>query len=591
MSDNALYRSEYTSEIMGRMFKTLFIAQTLSALVAGLGNTINGLVVGNYLSSESLVALGFISPMTIVLGAIASIVSGGAGIICGRLMGKGEIQRLDEVFTNCVKLLSVVGIALTVLLFSLATPIAGLLGADGDVLAVAASYVRGLSIGAIPLVLIPTLMTFMQMCNDSSHLLRSSLVLALCTLAGSVIMAVVLKGGMFGMGLANSIAEFITLGYLVLCYRRSKTLVKIVKCRVTGETVKNILTLGFPAAVTSILYPLRNIVINKLGLIVGGQTLVSALAINNSAGGVVDAINIGAANAMLMIMSVFVGEKDRASLVMFSKYAKKAGTLIMLIKTAFFAALSVPIAKLFGAEGEVLKIAPVLIAIYVTSCIPNQFVNIHFDANRAYGRVWYVNLVALFSCFLIPIGFILATKSFLGNYSIYTCYTIADIITLFIFWVVSWVRNKKVSMSAETLLEIPEDINATDKFTISVKDSEGVVRVSKAITQFCNENGIDPKKSYFAGLCMEEMAEDIVENGFSKRKSKENSIDIYARCEGEDLIVRLRDNAPPFDPHLRIGALDPEDPCSNIGIRMVSKLSKEMNYQTTFGMNIVTLRI
>ena len=45
----------------------------------------------------------------------------------------------------------------------------------------------------------------------------------------------------------------------------------------------------------------------------------------------------------------------------------------------------------------------------------------------------------------------------------------------------------------------------------------------------------------------------------------------------------------PFDPKSKLKIVDTEDPVKNIGIKLVSKLAKEMNYQTTFGMNVLTI--
>ena len=93
-----------------------------------------------------------------------------------------------------------------------------------------------------------------------------------------------------------------------------------------------------------------------------------------------------------------------------------------------------------------------------------------------------------------------------------------------------------------------------------------------------------------AGLCMEEMVGNVVEHGFIK-DNKENSVDVFAYVENDEVSLRLRDNCVPFDPNTRKDIYDPEDPCKNVGIRMVSKIAKEMNYNSTFGMNVLTIKL
>ena len=114
--------------------------------------------------------------------------------------------------------------------------------------------------------------------------------------------------------------------------------------------------------------------------------------------------------------------------------------------------------------------------------------------------------------------------------------------------------------------------------------------VSKQIESFCNENQIDKKRSMLAGLCCEEMTSNIIEHGFTKSKKKNKSIDIYVGVSNDEVNLRIKDNAVPFDPHVKIES-NKDDPTTNIGIRMVSKIAKKMNYQNTFGLNVLTITL
>lgn len=92
---------------------------------------------------------------------------------------------------------------------------------------------------------------------------------------------------------------------------------------------------------------------------------------------------------------------------------------------------------------------------------------------------------------------------------------------------------------------------------------------------------------------MEEMAANIVEHGFTKTKKRGRSVDIYAAIDGDEVIMRLRDNAPGFNPFDRLAQHkeDADDPAKNVGIRMVTRIAKEMNYQSTFGRNVLLIKM
>ena len=60
---------------------------------------------------------------------------------------------------------------------------------------------------------------------------------------------------------------------------------------------------------------------------------------------------------------------------------------------------------------------------------------------------------------------------------------------------------------------------------------------------------------------------------------------------GSCIILRLRDNCKAFDPLERARIIDPEDKVSNIGLRIVRNISKDIQYRNLLGMNVLTIRI
>lgn len=77
--------------------------------------------------------------------------------------------------------------------------------------------------------------------------------------------------------------------------------------------------------------------------------------------------------------------------------------------------------------------------------------------------------------------------------------------------------------------------------------------------------------------------------GFLTEDPGENSVDIRVVHGREGLILRIRDDCVPFDPATRKDMLNPEDPCKNIGIRMVYRMAKDIRYQNILGLNVLTI--
>lgn len=53
---------------------------------------------------------------------------------------------------------------------------------------------------------------------------------------------------------------------------------------------------------------------------------------------------------------------------------------------------------------------------------------------------------------------------------------------------------------------------------------------------------MDRRKTYRAALCMEEITTNIIEHGF-ERENRRNTAEVRVIVSGDDLILRVRDNA------------------------------------------------
>ena len=163
--------------------------------------------------------------------------------------------------------------------------------------------------------------------------------------------------------------------------------------------------------------------------------------------------------------------------------------------------------------------------------------------------------------------------------------------TLFIIGY-AWYKNKKFSLKLSDLMVIPDSfgVSADDSMDISVDTMDEVCEISKKVQSFCDKKGIDERRSYLAGLALEEMAGNIVDHGFTKDKKK-HSVDVRVVHKGDDIILRTRDDCVPFNPGERLALTNPDDPASNIGLKMIFAMASDIKYQSILGMNVLTIRV
>ena len=123
----------------------------------------------------------------------------------------------------------------------------------------------------------------------------------------------------------------------------------------------------------------------------------------------------------------------------------------------------------------------------------------------------------------------------------------------------------------------------------NLTDKAEVLGISARTQNFCEAQGIDGWRSMFAGICIEEMAGNIVKHGFDD--GKKHFVDVRVIIKGAQVIIRIRDDCRSFDPKKWAEIYNPEDPTAHIGIRLVRKISTEFNYVNVLKLNNLIVKI
>ena len=176
--------------------------------------------------------------------------------------------------------------------------------------------------------------------------------------------------------------------------------------------------------------------------------------------------------------------------------------------------------------------------------------------------------------------------------SVYVANILNGVVVTLVCIVYAWICVRHFPKNMDELMVIPKDFGASadERMDLSIRSIEDVVTISQNVQKFCLERGIDARRSYLAGLAMEEMAGNIVDHGFTKDK-KQHTVDVRVVHKNNDVILRLKDDCVPFDPKERQQMTEGEDITKNIGLRMVYKIASDVQYQNILGLNVLTIRI
>lgn len=566
--------------------------QIIMITVTSINSIIDGVIASNLVSAAALAAIALFLPVLRLLDTVNAIFLGGTQILCGRYVGKNEMANANAVFsTDCV-FMFLFGLIATVCCFLFGNPIASLFVRDAFLRRALRDYIYGYAFGIIPMMFIPQLTAFLQLERQENRTYVGMALMIVLNIALDVLFVSVLHMGMFGLGLATTVSNLAFLLVLLSYYFFKDSSFHFVRGFHKNE-LKNIIYVGFPGAINQLGQTIRSVLLNMIMLKYVGNDGISAFAAVYSFGCVYWAVSGGVSNAVRVLSSIYVGEEDRAGLHTILKTALIKGTGLVCL-TAAVCMLCAPLFTgiFYGPEAGIVYhmtlwgflLFPLTMPF---SCICCVFSNYYQCLNRM-GIVNTLTFVdgllgvILFSCILAP-GF-----GMNGVFSAHIASGVLTLLVILLYTVLFWKRFPK-SLSDLLVLEPGFGVKKEDRIDLQIGSMDEVVNLSSDVIDFSRNHTIDERRSVIAGLCIEEMAGNIVRHGFDGRK--EYCIDVRVVYKDGSLLIRLKDNCRAFNPREVQSLYEPKDFTRNIGLRIVSQMAADMSYNNCLGINVLTITI
>ena len=578
-----------------RLLFRLLPVQILLAAVGSVNGIVSSFFASNFVGITAMSAVGLYSPLNMLVSAVSTILVGGAVILCGKYMGRNEQDRMQSVFSLDLAVSGLIALVFTALFVSMALfDMTGFITKDEAVRPVFNRYLLGQAIGILPFMLSNPFAAFLSLENRGRRTFTASLVYIAVNVALNWLFVQQLRMEAFGLALASSLGMWVFMGVQAQFYVSGKSHFRFSAARLAWKESGDILRIGLPGALSYIYQTGRGLITNRLLEAFVGSVAISAFAAADNLLRIFWAIPGGMLAVSRMMISVSVGEEDRQTLTDVMRVMFRWFIPLMCAVSAAIILCAKPMTMLFYREsaGPVymmtvwgLRILPL--------CMPLSIICMHFTCyGQASGKTGLVHLLSLIDGVVCVAGFTALLIRLIGMNSVYFANVLNGIVTTLVIIGYAWLKNKRLPRNMEELMVIPDGFGVpeSERMDLSVSSMNGVVGVSEQVQRFCLDRGIDARRAYLAGLSMEEMAGNIVEHGFEK-DSKKHSIDVRVVYKDGEVILRTRDDCVPFDPGERQKLAAGDDVTRNIGIRMVFKIARDVQYQNILGLNVLTIRI
>ena len=583
--------------VTDKMFMSLFVTGTIIEFSQVGAGFVDGLVISRFLGAEAMAAEGIVHPIYSIQGIISGLLAIGMQVKCAQSIGRGNRKEYCRFVSATVMVGVIISIAAAALTLVFAGPFVTLLGASGNAAELAddaAKYLTGLGIGLPPLIMTAVLAPALQLDTGRKTIQTGALIETSANILMDLI-AVKIGWGIFGIGLATSIASYMNLLYLCTFFLKKDRILHFVKPDVPVSEFMKMLSNGGEKAIRRLANTLRPIILNRVIIIYGGVAAMSVLSVRNNLQNIVEIFGAGTASAVALLTGVYYGEINQEGIEEVNKEEHRsiiynAGVLCVLM--LIFAR---QIAQLYiSDDGEILDMAVFAVRMLAVQIPMRALIDSRIKYLQAIQKKRNMNLL-IFSTqlvFVLMAAFVLGKMY--GSYGILACFTASDALTLIAVYLYYVIMCRKGRPTRRDFLNLPDYfyLNPGDKISLDIRNIDDVSLGAHQIMLFCKGHKIDPTNSYYASLAFEELASNIVLYGFPNNKSEYPIIEMRAVISENNFVLRLRDNCPQYDVTKKIVELNEEDAdlLNNMGTRIVSQIADDITYLRTFDTNSLIIK-
>lgn len=556
------------------------------------GSLIDTLIVGMFLDEEGLAAMSLVSPVYLVYYTVGATIGIGASISGSRMLGKGDGKGYRKVFTSATLLMLFAFLLMTAGGFAFLRPISRLLaGSAGEE---QVELVRQYLLYYIPagglnlLAYIP--MYFLRTDGKPRITSRLFTLSAVSNVVFSYLfMCPLVDMGIGGASLATAISNLgtVVLGFPLLLKNSSE--LKFVKHSFSGKFIREMLMAGIPNGLSNLLESARIVLVNSLLMAIGAAALLPCYTVVRNISDLLSSVLIGISSALLPLIGIYFGERDYEGERAVLRRSERVGLYIMLPLVLLVCVLPRPIFLLFGVKDEnliregmlAIPLSCVgLLASYLNILYSGYLTSIKRESLAA--ALVALRLFFVLAACAVPLAFTL------GSYGIWLSLSLAEIVTLALYYGICRVLRKKNPSLDRFLLDTSMESAGDIVFSVQ-NEEQDIVNASEKIAVFCEEQDIDMKRTMRVSLAIEEILTFLLAHCIGKEKT--NYIDVRVCRLEKEVMIRFRYVGKIFDPisfyQENEGNEEMEEEL--LGLKMMIKSASLIDFRQTMGANNLML--
>ncbi len=463
MRVTAMSKNQITEGVIWKQLLFFFFPILLGTLFQQLYNTADTVVVGRFVGTQALAAVGDYTGqiVNLVVNFFVGLASG-ATVIVARYYGARDRIKLNNALHTAIAL-SIVGSIVTGIAGILLTPsLLKMMNTPADVIEGSTMYLRIYFAGIIFVFVYNIGSGILRAVGDSKRPLYFLIVCCFLNIFLDILFVVYLKLGVKGAAFATVISQAVSALLVILSLTKSVDIYRLRpnKIRFYKSLLIAIITIGLPAGLQSVMYGISNIIIQTSLNSLGTETVAAHTAFAK-----IDAIYWMISGAFSVSIITFIGQNYGARKFDRMKKSIKVCLLMDLIASLLLTTvmlLAGPyLLRLFTSDQEVIEIGMQIIHIIAPSYALFIFIEILSSSLRGMGNVVVPMLMTCGGvCVLRILWIFIFVRTHLSVTTILMSYPISWGFTAVLFIIYFMFYQKKFFRRCMEETETPAETNA-----------------------------------------------------------------------------------------------------------------------------------
>ena len=409
-----------------------FLPIAAGTIIQQLYNAVDGLIVGRFVGTNALAAVGGSSAQIInVLVGFFVAMTAGSSVVIGQIYGAGRKEDLNRAIGTSVTVMGLFGLGLMLVGLIASPGLLRLLNTPEETMEGAVLYLRIYFLGVPFLMVLNMESSILRALGDSFHPFAYMVVGCVLNIALDAVFVIVFGWGVAGVAIATVAAQVVNTALLtwLLTRRGQEYQLTLRDMGVKGVYLSNMLRLGIPAGLQSSMYSVSNMIIqvavNSLGTVV-----VASWAMSGKTDGFYWAVSnaIGAAITSFIAQNYGAGRTDRV------RQCVKQGLIMHFVITLVFSAAlmltAIPVLRLLTMDEAVVETTYQVMSYFVPFYFTWVLVEVLSAVLRGAGdAVWPVVIIGIGICLFRVIWIVTVFAYFRTLLSLCLSYAVSWTIT------------------------------------------------------------------------------------------------------------------------------------------------------------------